>query len=173
MGVFLRPDSKYYWIYLSRKGAKGIKERTNVLAVPEHRPLAERIYKDRAKKLAETEHFAPQRFNQTRKDKDGWTYIYFVTDGELIKIGRAVNVLARLRAMQTSHHKPLTVLATFVAHVSIEGIIQDQFRAARVSREWFERDPALLAFIARVKTGGDVISELAFHSRRVRARQRT
>jgi hypothetical protein len=161
MGVFQRPDSKFYWLWLRLPGRKGIRERTNVLAHPEHREFAERVYRDRMMQLAEAAHGASHRLYRPRADGTGWTYIYFVSDGELVKIGRAVNIVARLRAMQTSHPKPLTVLATMLAHVKFEGIIQQKFRYLRVTREWFRPDADMNDFIQRVHRGEDVVSDLA------------
>jgi|SRR5262245_3906834 len=163
MGVYQRPESKFYWLYLRIKGQKGIKERTNILALPEHREFAERVYRDRMMELAEGAYQArttAHRVPRPRADGTGWTYIYFLSDGELVKIGRAVNVIARLRAMQTSHPKPLTVLATMLAHIKFEEVIQRKFRHLRVTREWFRPNADMHDFIRRVHRGEDVISEL-------------
>jgi hypothetical protein len=110
--------------------------------------------------LAETQHFAPRRLKQPRQDTGGWCYVYFVSDGAAIKIGRAVDVVARLRALQVSHQQPLTLLATLLAHRSIEGLLHRRFRTSRVNGEWFQATPDLLALIERVKAGQDVVSDL-------------
>lgn len=173
MGVFVRPDSKFYWMWLERaiSPTKGLRERTNVLATPENRDIAEQVYQERMRQLAESAHLRQLakshqvilKFDRPklRRDAAGWCYVYFVSDGESIKIGRAVNVLNRLRAMQSGSAKPLTVLATFLTDNSIESELHRRFKAAHVKGEWYRPAPELLAFIERVKVGADIISELA------------
>ena len=171
MGVFTRPDSKYYWLYLERKNDKGFKERTAVLATEENRSIADRVYRERMRQIAKAEHFAPRTLQAPRGDLGGWCYIYFVSDGSKIKIGRAVNVLNRLRAMQTGHPKPLRVLATVLAHKSVEPMLHRRFRAHQITRgkEWFRAAPELTAFIERVARGRDPLAELLKDSRSVPA----
>jgi hypothetical protein len=172
MGVFIRPESKFYWLWLERAPGtgKGIKERTNVLASVENRDLAEQVYRDRMRQRAESAHLRQlaeshrvilkHERRPPRRDAAGWCYVYFVSDGEHIKIGRAVNVLNRLRAMQSGSAKPLTVLATLLTGDSIESELHRRFKAAHVKGEWYRPVPELLAFIERVKGGADVIIEL-------------
>jgi hypothetical protein len=173
MGVYIRPDSKFYQLYLERASTtgKGIKEPTTVLATEENRPLAEQFYRDRMRHHAESKHLRQLATShqivlkherpKLRRDAAGWCYVYFVSDGEHIKIGRAVNVVARLRGMQTGSAKPLTILATFLTAESIETELHRRFKAARVTGEWYRPVPELLTFIERVKSGADVIIELA------------
>jgi hypothetical protein len=161
MAVFQRPDSKYFYLCLEGHGKrKAIRERTAVLATPENRPLAERIYRERMAQLAETQHFAPRRLKQPRQDTAGWCYVYFVSDGAAIKIGRAVDVVARLRALQVSHPQPLELLATWLSHRSIEGLLHRRFHTSRLKGEWFQPTPDLLTLIDGIKAGRDVVSNL-------------
>lgn len=172
MGVYSRPDSKFYWLYLKPdKASKGTKERTDVPATVENRDLAEQIYLERMRNYAESAHLRQlvkghrvilkhDRRN-LRRDAAGWCYIYFVSDGDRIKIGRTVNVVSRLRGMQTSTANPLTVLATFLTADSVESALHGRFKAARIRGEWYRPVPELLDFIERVKRGADVVTELA------------
>jgi len=177
MGVYLRPDSKFYWMYLERaanRSGKGIKENTQVLAVPDNRDLAEHVYQTRMRQMAESAHLRQLAQSHQvvlkhdrrppRRDAAGWCYVYFVSDGTNIKIGRAVNVLNRLRAMQSGSAEPLTILATLLTADSIESELHRRFKAAHVKGEWYRPVPELLAFIERVKAGADVIIELATHA---------
>lgn len=171
MAVFVRPDSKYFWLYLERPDKKGIKERTSVLALPENRKLAERVYHERMRALAETLHFAPRRLKPPRRDASGLTYIYFVSDGEFIKIGRAVDVLKRIRSLQSGHPRQLTVLTTMLTSLETERLLHRRFdplRAkARASGEWFRPEGDLMAFIERLRLGENVHAELIEHFRSV------
>lgn len=168
MGVYVRKDSPYFWILLEalrepgarRATRQSTRERTNILNIPENRPLAEKVYEARMYQLGMETHFSVQPKRVRRSATDGWTYIYFISDGEMVKIGRAINVVSRLSSMQTSSTKPLTVLATFLAHNSIEKRIHLKFKNMRVRGEWFRLTPTLQRFINDVREGRDVVSGL-------------
>lgn len=168
MGVFTRPDSPYYWIYLPLTRTK---ERTNFLTThPENRALAEGCYQLRMQAVAKArmsgQRYRVQDARAPSNTSAQWCYIYFISDGDLVKIGRAVNVTKRLRAMQTSTVKPLTVLAAFLGHVSLEREIHRKFATARVRGEWFTLTKDLRSFIARRQRGADPAAEMANHSHR-------
>lgn len=158
MSVYVRHDSQFYWLYLERKGKPGIRESTTI-PITVDRSFAERRYIQRMTELADL-----KQPTKPRSDASGWCYIYFVTDGELIKIGRAVNVLARLRAMQTCSQRQLTVLATCTAHISLERRLHIHFKNSNRGREWFAPDPPLMDFIQRIKNGQDPVAELVNRS---------
>lgn len=172
MGVFKRPDSPWYWLYLERQCQTGIKERTTIRATPENRELAQQVYEERMKELALGRYFprpepipTPRRSPRWPQEQSAWCYIYFMFDGEMIKVGRANNVVKRMRSMQSSHPRELTLLATFNAHKSVEKLIHERFRACHERGEWFTPTEELTAFIERIKKGKDPIPELANHSR--------
>jgi Meiotically Up-regulated Gene 113 (MUG113) protein len=173
MGVFERPDSPYFWIYLEPARAK---ERTDVPRQPGNRELAERVYQQRMKTLVKSR-LSHQRYrllsNQDSfHSRAGWCYIYFISNGELVKIGRAIDVLKRLQSMQTSSAEPLTVLATFIGNVELEHLIHRRFASDRLKGEWFNATPDLMRFIKRRQAGIDPMAELANHFRSVHAIKR-
>jgi len=173
MGVFTRPDSPWFWFWLERPGQKGVKERSPIRNRPENRALAQVAYETRMSEISRGiyvhSHVTPlKRAPVPRVDTSGWCYIYFVSDGELIKIGRAVNVQARLRAMQTSASKPLVLLAVLGAHISVERLLHRHFKFCRRSRgEWFTPHPELISVIEAINQGRDPLPELLQHSQAV------
>lgn len=175
MGVFTRHDSPWYWLYLERPGQQGIRERSAIRNTPENRALAQEAYEARMAEIGRGVYvhspITPlKRARAPRADTSGWCYIYFVSDGQLIKIGRAVNVQARLRAMQTSHPRPLTLLAVLGAHVSVERLLHRHFAFCRHDYgEWFKPCEELIGLIEKIEKGRDPIPLLLRRSRSVPA----
>ncbi len=70
-------------------------------------------------------------------------YVYFITDGEYIKIGISNNVASRFHALRTSNPKPLEILHTieckdsFEAH-GMERNLHKLFKDFRAAGEWFK-----------------------------------
>jgi hypothetical protein len=166
MSVYTRHDSPFYWLYIpprrdhGKPDGKAVRERTNILATPANRPLADRLFESRMHALAVSSHFSIPPQPRTRGKMAGWAYVYFVTDGEQVKIGHAVDAANRLRSLQCSHTRPLTILATLLAHVSVERLIHRKFHHLRTRGEWFRQAPELQEFIEMVRAGRDVVSGL-------------
>jgi len=79
--------------------------------------------------------------------------VYFIKDGEKIKIGSSVKPTQRERQLRT--HTPLPILATCSGGTKRERHLHKRFAHYRVSgtREWFWKNAELLAYIARLKRG--------------------
>ncbi len=75
-------------------------------------------------------------------------YVYFIHSGDAIKIGKSINPEKRLASLQTSHHRPLRLLATMKGGVAEESGLHARFGQIRLSGEWFEDAPELRAYIA-------------------------
>lgn len=75
-------------------------------------------------------------------------YVYFIRQGDMVKIGRARNVSARLGNLQTAHHTELMLVGCILADEAKEVEIHNQFREHRVRGEWFRLDADLIRFIA-------------------------
>lgn len=73
--------------------------------------------------------------------------IYFVTDGEAIKIGFAGNVRKRIANLQISHHFPLFLLGSIPATRHEESVIHRRFVQHRLRGEWFKIHRDILDFI--------------------------
>lgn len=74
--------------------------------------------------------------------------VYFITDGELIKIGYSGAPEARLNDLQTHSGRELEILKTIPGTYEDEKRLHTQFGHLRVRGEWFQSDPELLDFIA-------------------------
>jgi hypothetical protein len=174
VGVFTRPDSHWYWLWLETAPKGRQKERTTVRVGKtaaqqrDSRKLADDIYHQRMNELARvTAALAQTNGSRTatvlkplRRSPDGWCYVYFIQQGALVKIGRAVDVDKRLRALQIGNARGFRVLATIPAHAVIEGAIHARFAHLREQGEWFRLDANLTAFIERLQQGVNPIALL-------------
>jgi hypothetical protein len=77
-------------------------------------------------------------------------FVYFVQDGDAIKIGRASDVKRRLSSMQTSNSRPLTLLKVVRAVDCDELDLHKRFEHLRIppTREWFRMTEELQHFIS-------------------------
>lgn len=66
--------------------------------------------------------------------------VYFITDGNFIKIGKSKNPLKRIRALQTSNPKPLRFIYVFDIHDSYEKRLHKLFKRYKTksNNEWFD-----------------------------------
>ena len=103
-------------------------------------------------------HTHQNRPNQgIKREADG--FVYFITDGVAVKIGFAVSPEHRRRDLQTSHYKPLSIIAAFAADRREEGVLHRHFHALRQSGEWFRLDPRIDDFIAEARLHESKIRE--------------
>ncbi len=117
----------------------------------------------RSKKKAEAKGLIPMgRFSRVfkaysaplRRSVDGWCYVYFIQDGDMVKIGRAIDPMERLRNLQTAHSRELTLIAAVAAHADLERAVHARFQHCRnESTEWFRLEPDLEAFIDEMNQG--------------------
>lgn len=98
----------------------------------------------RDRRVADANHRALEAAN------DNDCYVYFVTDGEAIKIGKAINPKSRLGGLQTSHHKPLRILALMPGDEAVERRLHWKFEAYRIRGEWFRDCRPIRDFIRRL-----------------------
>ena len=96
-------------------------------------------------------------FQQARKILDDMTwasrrnrpgFVYFVSNGEAIKIGFAQSVERRIAELQISSSARLELLAVVSGDERLEASYHKQFAALRVSGEWFAKDDRLLNLVA-------------------------
>lgn len=64
-------------------------------------------------------------------------FVYFITDGDQIKIGRSSDPQRRLRALQVGHPKPLWILGTVSTARMTEEEAHSRFSDRRLRGEWF------------------------------------
>lgn len=89
-------------------------------------------------------------------DNEDRKYIYFVSDGDAIKIGIAANPTERLSDLQIGTSRPLTLLTFCRGTRKDEARLHRQFDELSLGREWFEKTPALMEFIEHVKVSREL-----------------
>jgi hypothetical protein len=82
-------------------------------------------------------------------------YVYFISDGERVKIGRSVNIESRLNALQTSTAVPLKLLAA-IPGGGRERELHRRFAHLRIRGEWFRLGDDLRQFIEESKAEATV-----------------
>jgi len=91
--------------------------------------------------------------NTTPASAEAPCFVYFVTDGEAIKIGKANNPKVRLSGLQTSTHKPLTILAVTPGNETLEREFHRVFHSKRLRGEWFEDCVDVRALVDDINSG--------------------
>jgi hypothetical protein len=105
--------------------------------------------------------FRPQPFPVPVKAIDGYCYIYFAVSDGFVKIGRAINPRQRMAELAVGSAHPITLVATALAHASLEQLIQKRFKSAHRQGEWYELNADLERFIGKVRDGVNIV-ELVF-----------
>jgi len=93
--------------------------------------------------LSAAEYLQSHGCGLTEKDIDAGlpyqgSYVYFITDGEFMKIGISVNPKKRLQSIQTGHPKKLRIAALFKGGRDEEFQLHGRFLEHRVHGEWFK-----------------------------------
>ena len=79
------------------------------------------------------------------------TFVYFIGGDETpIKIGFSAHPQSRLNGLQTAHWVKLRILAAVRGTKEDEAAYHRMFASLRMSGEWFERHPDILAEIERL-----------------------
>lgn len=74
--------------------------------------------------------------------------VYFISDGEFVKIGYSVNPEERLGGIQTGSPKPLRLIASMPGDAELEQAFHQQFSKYRTVGEWFEITGLLAEFLS-------------------------
>jgi hypothetical protein len=82
---------------------------------------------------------------RNESDKDGM--VYFIGDGDAIKIGKANDVKTRLSSLRTGTHKTLTCLGVTKGGRRKERELHRQFEQHHIAGEWFKDCPEIRAYI--------------------------
>ena len=81
-----------------------------------------------------------KRLHKKHKITKHQEYVYFISDGEYVKIGKANNILRRMSELQTGNARKLNVLMgikvtdSFKAECSLHKL----FKENNISNEWFD-----------------------------------
>jgi hypothetical protein len=71
------------------------------------------------------------------RSEDGWCYLYFIQQGNAVKIGRTNDVRQRMYKLQTASAMPLTLLVAVAAHATLEIEYLKRMEPFRLNGEWF------------------------------------
>lgn len=116
----------------------------------EHDRQVDRIVSEaQSRHMAETRAEAGNRRVLAAANDNAVSYVYFITDGEAVKIGKANNPKSRLAGLQTSHHKPLRFIATMPGGSELERELHRVFSRFRIRGEWFKDCKEIRDFIKR------------------------
>lgn len=85
-------------------------------------------------------------------------FVYFVTDGDAVKIGFAINPFKRLQELQVSHHRVLRMIGTISAPDYQERMLHNRFRHLRIRGEWFRLEDDILDFVRDCGDDGLIVS---------------
>jgi len=73
--------------------------------------------------------------------------IYFIDDGQFIKIGFTKNPDSRAAELQVGSSRDLHIVATRPGTMRDERALHRKFAHLRHRREWFQKEPELLSYI--------------------------
>lgn len=76
--------------------------------------------------------------------------VYFIKDGEKVKIGHSIKPTVRMKALET--HNKLELLLTIPGGQPRERQLHAKFRAFRTKGEWFNLVPEITKYIAGLKS---------------------
>lgn len=88
------------------------------------------------------------------QDPQKWLYVIRRRDTHEVKIGTAIDPIARLKVLQTAHGADLELVATAPANAFTEPEAHARFAEYRKKREWFYEAPAITRWINTLKKAG-------------------
>lgn len=75
-------------------------------------------------------------------------YVYFISAGDAVKIGKAANPKRRLAQLRSGNLHQLEMLGAMKAERNTESEIHRMFDDSRINGEWFRLTPEIRQFIA-------------------------
>lgn len=94
-----------------------------------------------------------RKTNQNSPDIETNDYVYFISAGDYIKIGKTSgeSPLARLATLQTANPLTLKMEAFFIGGIKDEKKLHGKFKHLHVRGEWFKFDSELKRFIQTIE----------------------
>lgn len=117
--------------------------------------------------MTETEYarINAERYQRKRK-RAVLGQVYFITDGEFIKIGFSTNPEDRLRSIQTGYSRPLSLLGVIHHQTQHdERIYHVAFKESRVRGEWFRFDEKIVNHLRKIEARQNTPREVAARAR--------
>lgn len=81
-------------------------------------------------------------------------FVYFISNGEFVKIGVASNPEKRLKQLQTANHTKLKLFAFTEGGEVVEKVMHKLFEPLRVRGEWFKLKSPLTDFMDMIRYYG-------------------
>jgi hypothetical protein len=81
--------------------------------------------------------------------RDPESFLYFVFDGRLVKVGIARDVRRRMGALRTSAPHGLVLIGACRGDAHLEWIVHQELASLRAGREWFRTGPRLTEVVRR------------------------
>lgn len=130
------------------------------------RECEHRIYDVKSVFEFHKEEFTIYQIKKKEKVIEQKSFVYFISDGEKVKIGKANNVESRLKSLQTSHAKELSLIKCIKCKneesaYKKEKQLHKKFDEFRITGEWFD----ILEFIMEEGESWQQKSNLKIRSR--------
>lgn len=113
-----------------------------------HRALTEHYVANRTNLIGAHLQRSVQALEGVIAARDG-SSVYFAQVNDRVKIGWSKKVSARLAQLQTGSAHPIQLLGTVPGGRALERRLHDRFAPLRISGEWFQAGPDLLAYVTR------------------------
>lgn len=120
---------------------------THRYQIPE--PLSDQIEGEEGTLLVRGTDGRYRTFFRVESDPDASvdSRVYFLRDGDCIKIGTSTNVSTRVSGGQTMNPRELVLIGSVPGDQQLEANLHRKFWHLHARGEWFEATPELLAFI--------------------------
>lgn len=174
MGLYTRTNSPCWWVRVTPPGRPCIRISTRIpidggapWQTAQNKRLAQEFYAiemgrlaiERMKEATDPP-LQPRPAPTLPKSPDGWCYVYFLREGEAVKIGRAKDLKARYGTLATANRRGLELLVAVPAHAALEDALHKRFKYLRTNGEWFSLAPELVQFIEQLRTGTNPVALL-------------
>lgn len=95
--------------------------------------------------------FKPGIAPTEKKPRKKLCFVYFIREGQMVKIGRSTDPSARLRDLSVSNHRQLEMLATIPGDNKREKALHRRFAKHHIRGEWFHLSGPILKYITEFK----------------------
>lgn len=80
-------------------------------------------------------------------------HVYVIDSGDAYKVGRSADPKKRVRELQTSHHRELSVVRARRCPPWGEQVLHEALQHLHIRGEWFARDPSVLRIFDEARFG--------------------
>lgn len=135
--IYKNPNSNYVYAQ-NNSGNKGI---TYLIKRSEYEKVVQSFDYDRAKYNTQDPFYILECFNQI--DSSSKTIVYFISDGEYVKIGYTSDIKERIQALQIGNPRRLKLLFSIgcrdeYSALQLETFLQSVYQGRYVLGEWYD-----------------------------------